>query len=405
MPDDPVHHHDLAGHLLIRLADALPADLALVADAVLRERVGSDLAQVWLVDYDGVWMRRWPGPGGGPDELPLYESHPGAAFRTGRTQVEADGDGWWVHLSMVVQGQPLAVLSVRLAEQPSAGLIATLGHAAVAAGHCLVAGANLSDTYERTRRRRPLTLAAEIQWSQLPTTCYGNDRVTVAGQLLPAYDVGGDLFDCVASDDLLCVTALDAMGHGVQAARLSVLAVSAMRNARRSGLSLVEQVEAADEALLRQHGGDLFVTALALALDLHTGRLEVVNAGHPGLLLVRGGEVIELSLEPHLPVGMFENTHYPAQHLQLQPGDRLVVVSDGVLDAGPVSGGGDVHRQAFGDSTLGFAVLSAQGLGSQEAVRHVLGELARFQPDQRDDATVIILDWAGPVAVAAPRAS
>jgi serine phosphatase RsbU (regulator of sigma subunit) len=105
-----------------------------------------------------------------------------------------------------------------------------------------------TDRFERIRCRRPLALAAEVQWKLLPVLSYASDEFSIAGNLEPAYDIGGDTFDYAV--DPTAIT--DARGHGLRAALLGALAITAMRNSRRCGEGLVDQARAANAALLRQ---------------------------------------------------------------------------------------------------------------------------------------------------------
>src|SRR4029078_12192725 len=95
--------------------------------------------------------------------------------------------------------------------------------------------------FETLRRRRDLGLAAEIQWELLPVQAYELPRFSIAGALQPAYDIGGDIFDYAVSAQLLTVSITDAVGHGLRAAMLSSLTVSAMRNTRRGGATILHQ--------------------------------------------------------------------------------------------------------------------------------------------------------------------
>jgi hypothetical protein len=102
-------------------------------------------------------------------------------------------------------------------------------------------------------------------------------RFSPAGQLVPAYEVGGDLFDYAAGTDELFVSVIDAMGHGLRASLLGTLAVTALRNARRTGLALADQLRQADRVLHPQFGGGAVRhRALAVRIDLATGSAEVV---------------------------------------------------------------------------------------------------------------------------------
>jgi serine phosphatase RsbU (regulator of sigma subunit) len=130
-------------------------------------------------------------------------------------------------------------------------------------GYLLPAAHNYTDIVERARRERPLELPAEMQWSMLPIRAYSCGPFSLAGQLVPAYEVGGDLFDYAVQTDELFVTVIDAMGHGLRASLLGTLAITALRNARRTGLALADQLRQADRVLHSQFGGEQLVTALA----------------------------------------------------------------------------------------------------------------------------------------------
>jgi len=162
-----------------------------------------------------------------------------------------------------------------------------------------------------------------------------------------------------------------------------------MRNARRAGEGPAGQIALADRQLLEQFGGAQFVTALAMRLNLTDGHLDVVDAGHPCPWLVRHGQAIALELEPQLPAGMFEKTDYYTQSLQLQPGDRLVLVTDGLLEAG-------APGPEFGDQRLSGLLLATAHLTPHQCVAEVLRTVRSYAPRMHDDATVICLDWHGP---------
>jgi len=114
--------------------------------------------------------------------------------------------------------------------------------------YLLPAAHNDTDIVERARRERPLELPAEMQWSMLPIGAYSCDQFSLVGQLDPAYDVGGDLFDYAAGTDELFVSVIDAMGHWPRASLLGTLAATTLRNARRTGLALADQLRQADRA-------------------------------------------------------------------------------------------------------------------------------------------------------------
>jgi hypothetical protein len=142
-----------------------------------------------------------------------------------------------------------------------------------------------TDRFFQARRREPMSVAAEMQWSLLPLSM-SVPQAEVAGILEPAYDIAGDSLDYALNDDILHVAVIDAMGHGLDAATMATVAVGAYRHARRAGISLAEKYAFMDQAIAEQFGPDHFVTAQMMNLDIATGRLKWVNAGRPAPLLI-----------------------------------------------------------------------------------------------------------------------
>lgn len=382
---------EFAGRLLLSLDDAFPVGMVASLRKALGEAVGSRASALLLVDYDQEGLRELVDESG-PALPSVPEELVGRAF-TGSDPVTGslpDG-GTAVAQPIGTHGERLGVLAVVLDTEPSADVLGRLAVAATVLGYVVPRASWYSDAIELTRRMLPLTLPAEIQWSSLPLRAYSCDRFDVAGQLCPAYEVGGDLFDYTLDADVLQVAALDAMGHGLGASLLGSLAVNALRNNRRAGLSLVDQVRGADRVLYGQHGGDKFVCGAFLRLDTATGALEAVNAGHPFGALVRGGRPAMIDVPAQLPMGLFERTDYEQHDLQLQRGDRLVLVSDGVLEAAPPGG------EEYGEERLFLALERLEGVPAVETVRQMVRELRGYEgTDLRDDITVIVLDWRGP---------
>ena len=151
----------------------------------------------------------------------------------------------------------------------------------------LVTKDSYTDQFFQARRRDPMSVAAEIQWSLLPPLAMTVPQVEVAGILEPAYDVAGDSFDYALNGDILHVAMIDAMGHGLDAATMATVAVGAYRHARRADIGLSEVYAFMDRAIDEQFGPDHFVTAQMMRLNITTGHLQWVNAGHPAPLLIR----------------------------------------------------------------------------------------------------------------------
>jgi hypothetical protein len=300
--------------------------------------------------------------------------------------VTPDGDG--VCVPVTSRGERLGVLSLAPAGKLRELDAADLG---TALAHELASVQDKTDRYLVGARSRRLTLAAEMQWELLPGRSCEAAEFSLAGQLEPAYAVRGDSFDWSLNVDRLAVTVLNGMGEGVTAASLSTLATHAMRNARRAGLPLAEQAAMADDALYAYHRGEQYLSALMLEVDLRSGRAELVSTASPVLVLIRDGSLSELDVEAHDPLGMFEGQHLTAQPFAFAPGDRLVIVSDGV--DGAMAGG-----RRYGEADLRRLIRRTRGLSPLDVVRSVVSELTAFVSGQLDDdAVAVCLDWHGPL--------
>jgi len=196
--------------------------------------------------------------------------------------------------------------------------------------------------------------------------------------------------------DVMSVAVFDAMGHGLPSSIISGLAVGAYRHARRTGVPLDELFSTMDHAVAGLMG-DTFATALAAELDITTGTLAWVSAGHPAPIVVRDGSVLAgVEHQPALPLGLRmidqQDAVAPAQ-LALQPGDHVLLYTDGVVEARSPDG------EEFGLTRLMdlFVRESGSGLLASEVLRRLVHACLEFQGGRlRDDATLLLLEWAGP---------
>ncbi|MCM0676357.1 serine/threonine-protein phosphatase [Micromonospora phytophila] len=325
--------------------------------------------------------------------LPLTEGepitgpgHPAWRCFDHQTPIVTDGTGY---LPVSMRGERRGVLCLAPVPDDPA-LLDDLAEIATALAHEISAVTAGTDVYRAARRSRRLTLAAEMQWEMLPGRSRIRPSFSLAGQLEPAYAVRGDSFDWSDDGDRVWLATINGMGEGVAASMLTSLATHALRNARRAGLGLADQAALADQAIYDLHRGDQHLATLLMQLDLRSGRLTVVDAGSPRLVLVRDGEVSEQTLEAQFPLGMFEATDYREQHFELRRGDRLFVVSDGVIEAT----GQDVR---YGETALDRFLRRTGPMEPLDAVRSLIGDLRAFVAgDLVDDAVVVCLDWTGP---------
>lgn len=368
---------DLSGRALVRLSH-VGSDPRSATDAVPRPRDGERRAAEESATV-----------------LPFDEGPLEQALRTQQVQVvspegaEATGRhaAWWQVVAPVTErGETIGALDLRLPDPPDDAMtqdIARIGHLLA---FILIANRRHTDLFEWGQRSRQFSLSAEIQQRLLPDarTCEAA-AFTLSGWLEPAASIGGDTFDYILDRDVLHLSLTDAMGHGVGAALTATVSTASLRNSRRRGATLRDQADETNIAVSAHAASrDDFVTGLLGRLDLRTGALDIVNAGHVAPYLARGGVVRELDLAPDLPFGMFGQTRYSSSSLMLEPGDRLVLVTDGMLER---------HVDSI---DLPGAIAASATLHPREAVRW-LADSALQAADHAltDDATVLCLDWHG----------
>jgi serine phosphatase RsbU (regulator of sigma subunit) len=367
---------------LLRAAppDGLPEA---VADH-LRRHYAAGQVEVLLGDL--TLTNLWPllAPGG-----PAGDALAVRCFGSQRPLVDGAAAGNRVYLPLTVWGERVGVLVVETSLPSGTGLTGELSAVADDLALALRAADPVTDRYRQVIRRERLTMAAELQWQLLPGRSLGDDRFLIAGQLEPAYGVFGDHFDWALSGDRLTLTVLNGHGDGLDAAVLTAVAVNAMRNARRSGADIVEQAELAGDALHARYGGASHASTLLLEIDLIGGQVAAVDAGSPHAVIAREREIQPVTLEQQLPLGMFGETRYETQRFQLEPADRLLVVSDGVHAAAP---GG---RAPYGQSALLTALRRTRLQPATEAVGTVMRSLRDYHAgaDPDDDAVTVCLDW------------
>ncbi|MFD7430739.1 PP2C family protein-serine/threonine phosphatase [Streptomyces sp. NPDC059818] len=372
---------------------AAPHALVETVRSALAAAYDARSVELLLADYGMTVLKPVGSTPGRERTLSMHNSPQGRAFGSQLPHEEPAGRGGAVdhHFPVTVRGERLGILTVRL---PAGGSTPRtkdeLTQVADLLGHEIIVAERDTDLYQGARRIARLTLAAEMQWQLLPARAFTAAEYAIGAQLEPAYAIHGDNFDWAADGDQLTVSVTNGMGEGIQASLLTNLAVNALRNARRAGIGIADQAALADQALYDQHRGGAHVSTLLLRFDLATGTVGAVDAGSPQLWRLRGRKVARVELDAQLPLGMFEESRYDVQHLQLAPGDRLLLVSDGVYDT--VSPLGEVYVERG----LARAVLATRLLPAASVPGAVLRELADYrQSDSLDDALVVCIDWFG----------
>lgn len=316
----------------------------------------------------------------------------GRVFTTGQPAVGAAGDGTaLVWVPVLEQTARIGVLAVAVGD-PSPEAVRQAELLGVFAGLVVTGLAQVSDAPRVLRRGGRMSLPASMQWDLLPPWALRVPGAEAAGMLEPAYDIAGDAFDYAAGHGVLHFAIIDGMGHGLGATQLAGLAVGAYRHARRAGASLAGLHAAIDGALASDYDDLSFATGILGTLHLRTGRLEWTCAGHPPPLLLRGRKVIgELECEATLPFGLGGDAPVVSA-CDLEPGDDVLLYTDGVTDAHPVRG------ELFGLGRLADLLerAAASEQNPEELLRRLVHALLEYQQgDLRDDATLLLLRWSG----------
>ena len=366
---------DLSGRALVRLSHATLSDPEPGPEVVGDRRDVKESAA--LMPFDG-----------GPVEQVLRHQQlrllpPGESYMGGLR-----AEQWTVLAPVTERGEVLGLLEMSIPHEPATDVLDEIARTAHLLAFVVIANRRHTDLFEWGQRSTPFTLPAEIQRRLLPAafTCEGGS-FTLSAWLEPAANVGGDTFDYSLGRDVLHLSITDAMGHGVASALTATLCVGSLRNSRREGATLLEQAAAANIALsdyavsVSEEG---YATGLLGRLDLTAGVLTLVNAGHVAPYLARSGEVGPVELATGLPMGLFHDQEYSTTDLRLQPGDRVVFVTDGMLE-----------RNAAAVDLIA-EISQTRTMHPREATRRLADDvLAVTGPTLADDATLLILDWHG----------
>jgi serine phosphatase RsbU (regulator of sigma subunit) len=389
-------HSPLNLNLLLAAVEAAPPVAAAdVLAAALAEAIDAREVSFLIADFSGQSLirlghagargtLRWQGKETA-ERVPLAGTPQGRALAAQAVEVIAEDHGARLFAPVTSRGEAVGVLELGLEEFPVEQTVADVALAAHFLAYVVIANRRYTDLFEWGQRSVPLSLAAEIQHRLLPGafTCEAG-QLTLAAWLQPAGEIGGDTFDFSLERDTLHVSMTDAMGHTMDAALLATVLVGALRNARRRGIELAEQARLANDALAEQAQEGQFVTGLVVRIDLATGTAGIVNAGHPPPLRLRAGQVEHVRLEADPPFGLQPGRGYRVQALPLEVGDRLIFVTDGMLER-------DAARM-----NIAAILTASRNMHAREAVQHLTQAVLQASGGQlRDDATALCLDWHG----------
>ena len=369
--------------------ERLPTVIAGAGEALGVEMVG------YLVDYEQRMLHPLPGVLSGPREaLGVETSLAGRAFRTLETLSGKNGDGVRLWVPLLDGAERLGVLEVVVGDPADAddpALRSQLTWLAGLLGHLHTVTTQYGDGLDRIRRRHPRNTAAELVWQLIPPTTAGTEKVTVAGMIEPCYTVGGDAFDYALSETTAHLAIFDATGHSLESGLITAMAVSAYRAVRRDGGSLFDQAMAVDEVIGTDVQTGRLVTSVLAELDLTSGRLRYISAGHPYPMVVRGGRVVKLLNKGRRPIFGLPARDVTVGEEVLEPDDWLVLYTDGITEAR------DENGTFFGlDRLESFLEReTAAGHPPPEMVRRLVRRVMEHQKEVlQDDATVVVAKWA-----------
>jgi serine phosphatase RsbU (regulator of sigma subunit) len=366
----------------IQVFDVVPPALLpeqLVAEA---QRIAEVPVALYVLDIDGSHLLHMAGPKRLGEELE-------APFAIGP---ELDADGITTLRRNLAQFRGVELFALWLRGRATGALIA-FGHPrepltelARQAAAAVTLADRYTDVFARAQRRKQPKAAAEIQQSLLPPRIARLTGAEVAGNVLPTYEVAGDWFDVSENADGVWVTLADGLGDSTRSAASSAVALGALRASRRSGAAISEALMVMHQTLREMPGPRAEMAAIIARWDPTTHGLEVVNCGHVAPLILRDGGRVEPLPSPRVHGLGARSTPKPGERSStLRDGDRLLMVSDGVVKFGKGQAG-------LGNDGLAEAALRSRRGSAADTVREVhRAVLDASGRELSDDATAVCL--------------
>ena len=238
-----------------------------------------------------------------------------------------------------------------------------------------------------------LNVAREIQHAILPRSFKlkqeDADKVDIFASMVAAKDVGGDFYDFFPIDDhRIGFTMADVSGKGVPAAIFMAVSRTLVKATGLRGLPSNECMTIVNDMLCGESVDSMFVTVFYGIYDLSTGMIDFTNAGHnPPYILHADGTAEMLATKPNLVLGAVEGMPFTNESMQLNPGDAIVMYTDGVTEAE------NIDHDQFGESKLEAVLATLKGAGSEQIVETINAEVKKFAGDapQSDDITQLVI--------------
>jgi serine phosphatase RsbU (regulator of sigma subunit) len=375
--------------------DSHPLDVAgvlnkvpphLLGDQIVAEAqriAGVSSVALYLVDIDGSRLLRIAGSREFPAELPAPLAVGPEIPRTGipslRRLIDEQLPGS-VSAPLYLRGRAIGLL-LAVRSPPEA-----LAHLARQAAAALELARQYTDVFDVGRRRKETSAAAEVQQALLPPRIARISGAVLAGNVLPSYAIGGDWFDYAENPDGTWVGIADAAGNGATAAALGAITLGAFRAARRSDADLRGIVQSMHETLGQVGGFDAAVGVTIARWHGASSTLTWINCGNPRPMHIDASGRLESLGRQSPPLGTSDARDFRVDRVQVSPGERIVLASDGVVDRDSDKG------RAFGTDGIGRAAgtaPAASASGTLRAIEDAVGDPS-LGPIE-DDATLVVL--------------
>lgn len=240
---------------------------------------------------------------------------------------------------------------------------------------------------EKERISSELHVASQIQQSMLPPDHLQQDGLDIFGSLVPAREVGGDIFDFFLRNEKLFFCIGDVSGKGIPSALVMSVIHSMFRMASAHENNPARIMQTINEASCEGNESNMFVTLFIGILDLPTGHLRYCNAGHDVPVVV-GGEALQA--KANIPVGLFDDFTYEMQETTLAEGSMLFLYTDGLTEAK------NVKRQQFGKARVMTILNDSGNLKPEQLLEKMTHEVHTFVEDaeQSDDLTMLAIRYS-----------
>ena len=252
-------------------------------------------------------------------------------------------------------------------------------------------------TAEKERIGTELELATTIQSGMLPHVFPpfpGRKEIDLYASMDPAKEVGGDFYDFfLVDDDHLGLVIADVSGKGVPAALFMMASKIILQSVAMLGCTPAEILTKTNEAICSNNQAEMFVTVWLGILELSTGKLTAANAGHEYPVLKRPDGAFELYKDKHgFVIGGMDGLKYKQYELQLQPGTKLFLYTDGVPEAT------DAENNLFGIDRMLEALNEEPDANPEQLLKNVRRHVDAFvgKAEQFDDLTMLCLEYRGP---------